>query len=183
LVLSAVTACVVENPTPPVLEPWQPPTLAQAWDAGGSNASKAPPITGEDQNPPPDGAATENAAHLRPVDHGGHPPAPGLEDAGSASAHGGLPPDAIRGVVVSHRGALQACYELEARQQTGLQGGVTVAWTVDADGKVSIATLIDSTVHNARIEGCVLRQVKGWLFPASDAPTRVASFPFSFGVH
>jgi hypothetical protein len=31
------------------------------------------------------------------------------------------------------------------------------------------------------VEGCVLRQVRAWHFPASDG-TSQATFPFSFGI-
>jgi hypothetical protein len=32
------------------------------------------------------------------------------------------------------------------------------------------------------VEGCVVRQVKSWRFPASATATNVASYPFKFGV-
>jgi hypothetical protein len=84
-------------------------------------------------------------------------------------------------VVVAHSGALQACYEIEAQKDPSLRGGVTAAWTIDASGGVTSANLAGSTIHNARVEGCVLRQVRTWHFPASDG-TSQATFPFVFGL-
>ena len=101
--------------------------------------------------------------------------------AGGGAAHGGLNPEQIRRVVIAHRGALQACYEIEAQKDPTLKGGVTVSWTIDASGAVTSSGLAGSTIHNARVEGCVLRQVKNWHFPSSDGVSQ-ATFPFSFGI-
>jgi hypothetical protein len=95
--------------------------------------------------------------------------------------HAGLSAEAIRGVVIAHRGALQACYELEARNNPDLRGGVTVTWVVIPDGTVKSAVLADSTIRNAKVEGCVLQQVRAWQFPSSDGVSE-ATFPFVFGV-
>jgi hypothetical protein len=100
---------------------------------------------------------------------------------GGGAAHGGLNPEQIRRVVMAHRGALQACYEIEAQKDPTLKGGVTVAWTIDPSGAVTSAGLAGSTIHNARVEGCVLRQVRAWHFPSSDGNSQ-ATFPFSFGI-
>lgn len=100
---------------------------------------------------------------------------------GGAPTHGGLSAEQIRRVVFAHKGALQACYEIEAQKDPTLKGGVSVAWTIDASGGVTSANLAGSSIHNPRVEGCVLRQVKNWHFPASDGVSQ-ATFPFSFGI-
>ena len=91
-----------------------------------------------------------------------------------------------RGMAVSythlaHRGALQACYEIEAQKDPTLRGGVTATWTIDASGAVTSANMASSTIHNARVEGCVLRQVRAWRFPSSDGSSQ-PTFPFTFGI-
>jgi hypothetical protein len=101
---------------------------------------------------------------------------------GAATARGGLSPDQIRRVVMSHIGAVRACYESEAQRNPGLKGGVTVQWQIDAGGTVTGASVAGSTLANPRVEGCVVRQVQRWKFPASESPTTVAGFPFKFGV-
>jgi len=98
------------------------------------------------------------------------------------SSTGGLSGEQIRRVVKAHEGGLRACYESEAQRNPNLRGGVTVAWQIDASGSVSGASLSGSTLSNPRVEGCIIRQVKAWHFPTSDAPTNVASYPFRFGV-
>jgi len=113
--------------------------------------------------------------------NGSGPGEHGLQGAGAGASHGGLNPEQIRRVVIAHRGALQACYEIEAQKDPSLRGGVTASWTIDASGAVTSASLASTTIHNARVEGCVLRQVRAWHFPSSDGSSQ-ATFPFSFGI-
>lgn len=102
--------------------------------------------------------------------------------AGAGASKGGLSQEQVRRVVMAHLGAVRACYESEAQRNPSLKGGVTVQWTIDPSGGVSSAGLAGSTLSNPRVEGCVVRQVKGWRFPTSETPTTVAGFPFKFGV-
>jgi hypothetical protein len=93
-----------------------------------------------------------------------------------------LSAEQVRRVVMSHTGALRACYEGEAQRNPNLAGGVTVAWQIDPDGKVSTANVASTTLNNARVEGCVVRQVRTWHFPQSESSTRVDAYPFKFAV-
>ena len=102
--------------------------------------------------------------------------------AGAGASKGGLSQEQVRRVVMAHLGAVRACYESEAQRNPGLKGGVTVQWSIDPSGSVSSASLGGSTLGNPRVEGCVVRQVKGWHFPSSESPTIVGGFPFKFGV-
>jgi hypothetical protein len=102
--------------------------------------------------------------------------------AGQGASKGGLSQEQVRRVVMAHLGAVRACYESEAQRNPGLKGGVTVQWSIDPSGSVSSASLGGSTLGNPRVEGCVVRQVKGWHFPSSESATIVGGFPFKFGV-
>jgi hypothetical protein len=106
----------------------------------------------------------------------------GVQGGGAGIAHGGLSADQVARVVRAHQGALRACYEIEAQKDPSLRGGVVASWTIDPSGAVTSAGLPRSTIHNARVEGCVLRQVKTWHFPASESSTSVPEFPFMFSV-
>jgi hypothetical protein len=105
----------------------------------------------------------------------------GVNGGGAMAAKGGLSPEQVRRVVMAHIGALRACYEVEAQKNPKLKGSVTVAWTIDSSGGVAGAAVAGTTLGNARVEGCVVRQVRGWRFPASDGSTST-SFPFAFAL-
>ena len=57
--------------------------------------------------------------------------------------------------------------ESEAERNPNLKGGVTVAWQIAPEGNVTGRNLANSSLGNPRVEGCVVRQVKGWKFPSS----------------
>jgi hypothetical protein len=100
---------------------------------------------------------------------------------GAGTGSGGLSQEQIRRVVMAHLGALRACYESEAERNPNLKGGLTVKWQIAPEGNVSGANLASSTLGNPRVEGCVVRQVKGWRFPSSPAVSTV-EWPFKFGL-
>jgi hypothetical protein len=93
----------------------------------------------------------------------------------------GLAPDEIRTVVTAHRGALQACYTIEASSVPGMRGTVTMHWRVGGPGAVVEASVLSTTLSNPRVESCLLRQIRSWQFPATDTGAEVA-FPFAFGI-
>jgi hypothetical protein len=93
---------------------------------------------------------------------------------------GALSPDQVSRVVNAHLGALRACYTEEAMRNPRFRGGATLAWQISPSGDVTSSRTEGSTLNNARVEGCLLRQVKGWRFPKAEAPTIVAGYSFRF---
>ncbi|HEY4221169.1 MAG TPA: AgmX/PglI C-terminal domain-containing protein, partial [Myxococcota bacterium] len=100
---------------------------------------------------------------------------------GNGTAHGGLSGEQIRRVVLARRGALRACYDMEAQRNPNLRGGVTLHWVIQPDGSVSTVSVASTTLGNPRVEGCLTRQVRAWHFPTSDSPSDV-DYPFQFGI-
>jgi len=76
-------------------------------------------------------------------------------------------------------GAFRACYEGAAARDPNLKGTVTVTWSIAPGGSVTAANIAGSSLGTARVDGCVLRQVKRLRFPVADKGTN-ASFPFAF---
>jgi hypothetical protein len=109
---------------------------------------------------------------------------PGL-DAGTSApidAAAGLGPADVRRVVMSHAGAVRACYELEAQKTPDLKGTMRVAWRIDPDGSARDVKIVESTLGSPRVEACVIRQVSHWRFPQAGKATVIDSFPFKFAV-
>ncbi len=93
---------------------------------------------------------------------------------------GRLNPDQIHRVVMAHAAEVRACYDDEARMNPAIQGQIVLSWDVLPDGSVSAPMIFRATLDNPRVEECVLRQVRGWRFPASNSQTTVDSVPFRF---
>lgn len=102
-----------------------------------------------------------------------------VQGADAPKAGMGLTPAQISRVVNSRMGAFRACYEGAAARDPNLKGTVNISWHIDPGGSVAGASVGGSSLGNARVEGCVLRQVKRLRFPVADKGTN-ASFPFAF---
>lgn len=91
----------------------------------------------------------------------------------------GLSPGQISRVVMSRYGAFRACYEAAAARDPSMSGNVSVSWGITPGGSVGGANVGSSSLGNARVEGCILRQFSRLKFPTADKPTN-ASWTFSF---
>lgn len=94
---------------------------------------------------------------------------------------GGLDPNIISQVVKNNLGRVRYCYERQLAAEPALYGKIKIAWTIAADGTVSTQKVEQSTMANAMVEGCILRQVAKWTFPRPDGGGDVVvAYPFYF---
>ena len=75
---------------------------------------------------------------------------------------------------------IRACYDMALDSAPGLRGSVTASWHISAAGTVSRSSVASSTLGNGRVEGCVTRVIKGWVFKNPDAVEAEASWSFQF---
>jgi hypothetical protein len=99
---------------------------------------------------------------------------------GAGDADGSLSKDQINKVVRAHLAGVKYCYEKELQHKQGLSGGVDIFWVIQPDGAVSKASVKGTTLGDAAVEGCILRQVKQWQFPKAPGQTIVGRYPFIF---
>jgi hypothetical protein len=99
------------------------------------------------------------------------------QDAGSA---GSLPREAVYRVVRSHLGTIKSCYERQLAKNPNLHGTVDVGWTVETDGSVSGARVVNSTINARDVESCIVTEVAAWRFATAPERTVVGRFPFVF---
>ena len=102
--------------------------------------------------------------------------------AGVPQVSGYLSAEQINRVVRANQAALRYCYETEVQRQRGLRGKVVIQWRVDRAGLVPTARVSSSTLNNAGVEGCLVRQVRKWHFPKPDGGEVAVMYPFIFGV-
>jgi hypothetical protein len=99
---------------------------------------------------------------------------------GGGDTDGSLSKEQIAKVVRAHMAGVKYCYEKELQHKTSLSGGVDIFWVIQPDGTVSKANVKQSTMGDAAVEGCIVRQVKQWSFPKAPGQTIVGRFPFIF---
>jgi TonB family protein len=99
---------------------------------------------------------------------------------GAPSIDGFLSREQIDRVVRAHQRGIQYCYETELQRLPRLSGKVVVRFRIDLEGKVIKVDIDSSTLANAAVEGCVLRQIRRWQFPAPEGGHCIVAYPFLF---
>jgi hypothetical protein len=99
---------------------------------------------------------------------------------GTGETDGSLSKEQINKVVRAHLAGVKYCYEKELQHKSGLSGGLDVFWVILPDGTVQKASIKSTTLGDAAVEGCILRQVKQWQFPKAPGQTIVGRYPFIF---
>jgi hypothetical protein len=99
---------------------------------------------------------------------------------GGGEMDGSLSKEQINKVVRAHLAGVKYCYEKELQHKSGLSGGVDLYWVIQPDGNVQRASIKKTTMGDAAVEGCILRQVKQWQFPKAAGQTTVERYPFIF---
>lgn len=94
------------------------------------------------------------------------------------SKSGGLSPDQVRATVRANADPLLACRDA-SKTKRPVDGVVQVGWTIATDGRVSDVHVVESAVHDADVEACVVGVVERFSFPPSTAPTVIARLPFT----
>lgn len=94
---------------------------------------------------------------------------------------GYLSPEQIMRVVRRNQAAVRYCYENELQRQPNLAGRIEIRWRIARNGSVTTSRVGSSTMRNARVEGCIVRQVRRWRFPEPDGGEVDVNFPFIFG--
>jgi periplasmic protein TonB len=97
---------------------------------------------------------------------------------------GGLTAEEILKVVRSRQNAILNCYNRELQRQKGLGGKVVLTWRINQAGMVDAARVRSTTLHNGRVEDCMVRQIQGLRFPQprGGQVANVRNFPFLLGL-
>lgn len=99
-------------------------------------------------------------------------------DNSAAQVRGFLSKEQIDRVVRANQAAIKYCFESEMQHQPKLEGAVHMNWRIDLQGKVTTVRVAKSTLGNARVEGCMARQIKRWVFPKPDGGEVDVTYPF-----
>lgn len=95
-----------------------------------------------------------------------------------AKIKGFLSKEQIDRVVRANQAAIKYCFEVEMQRQPKLEGAVSMNWRIDMTGHVTVVKVAKTTLSNARVEGCMSRQIKRWVFPKPDGGEVEVVYPF-----
>jgi Ca-activated chloride channel family protein len=98
---------------------------------------------------------------------------------GEADVRGSMSREVIRRVIRRHVNEVRFCYEQELAQRPDLAGRVTIAFVIGPTGSVQSASVMNTTLNDARVEGCIAQAVRRWTFPSPEGGGIVAvNYPF-----
>jgi hypothetical protein len=82
-----------------------------------------------------------------------------------ALVEGGLDKDQIAAVINRHIGEVIYCYEKGLQVQSELSGRVDIHWVINAAGVVNGANVSSSSLHNTKVDNCIVDHLRTWKFP------------------
>ena len=98
---------------------------------------------------------------------------------GKADVRGSLSKEVIRRIIHRHINEVRFCYEQELNQRPDLQGRVSIKFIISPTGAVQTAAKADSSLGNAKVEGCIVNAVRRWVFPSPEGGgIVVVTYPF-----
>lgn len=99
-----------------------------------------------------------------------------------ALVEGGLDKDQIAAVINRHIGEVIYCYEKGLQVKPGLKGRVGMNFTINGSGVVSSASVGQSLLGSAQVEGCITNRLRTWKFPKPVGGVNVkVQYPFMLG--
>ncbi len=110
----------------------------------------------------------------------GHKAAPRVR-AGRVTVKGSLDKNVIRRIIQRNNNQIKYCYEKMLATDPKLKGKVVVRFVIDANGKVTAASIASSTVSSPKLEACLLKTIKRLTFPSvAGGGAIVVNYPFIF---
>jgi outer membrane biosynthesis protein TonB len=96
-----------------------------------------------------------------------------------AMVEGGLDRDQIAAVINKNKGQIIYCYEQGLQGQPELRGRVSVQFVIGAKGRITVASVAQSSLRSKLVEGCMLAKMKTWQFPQPTGNVNVdVLYPF-----
>lgn len=94
---------------------------------------------------------------------------------------GGLSQKVVGRYIERYWSRFKFCYERELAKNPNLYGKVTCTFTIAGNGRVSEASVLQSTMHSTTVEHCLLRTVRQIRFPPPKGGGEViVTYPFLF---
>ncbi len=129
----------------------------------------------------PSGAPVAQGARMSFVRQGesgaSHVVAPPQVRMGATQVSGRIPAEVIQRIVRQNFGRIRGCYEEGLRLRAGIQGRVSVRFSIQHDGSVASSEVTGSELPDA-VGACIARSMLSLSFPAPDKRVVTVVYPF-----
>jgi outer membrane biosynthesis protein TonB len=103
---------------------------------------------------------------------------------GGASGGGEIRSNAsLLAVLQRYAPGIRYCYDNALKRDGDLAGKLVLRLSVEGDGRVSDASVVDDTLHSSEVLDCVLAQVNAWRFGAVEGGRVSFNAPFVFSAN
>ncbi|UCH77531.1 MAG: AgmX/PglI C-terminal domain-containing protein [Candidatus Coatesbacteria bacterium] len=100
---------------------------------------------------------------------------------GAAAGEKNRSPSVIASVIRRHLAGIQNAYNSALKKNPNLGGGkITIRFTIEADGRVSSASIVTDTLNCAPLTSSILSRVRSWKFPPVVSGNVTVVYPFVF---
>jgi hypothetical protein len=155
-------------------------------------SSSAPPIRVQSLPPPPPPPPPAPPATTSAVDDSEKPLRPSARDATSVTKPGhstagrcaspcdGITDGVFQASLRQKAGLARHCYDVSLRQNSSLQGKLTVRVRVGSDGKACDASIAVDGLHDPALNKCVVKQFEQSTYPTPRGGCVDAEVPLNF---
>lgn len=92
---------------------------------------------------------------------------------------GGLDPNEIAAVIQRHESEIRACYERGLQTKPNLSGRLAMKFLIGANGRVTTASISNSSLRHPGVENCIQARLVSWAFPRPEGGVTVkVNYPF-----
>ena len=95
---------------------------------------------------------------------------------------GGMSRAAVKKVIDQHIDDITYCYEVALISDPSIVGKAVYEWRILMNGSVSDVHILNASIQNQEILGCIKRSIKTWTFPQPHRAQVLVSYPFVFDI-
>ena len=95
---------------------------------------------------------------------------------------GGMSRAAVKKVIDQHIDDITYCYEVALISDPSIVGKAVYEWRILMNGSVGDVHILNASIQNQEILGCIKKSIKTWTFPQPHKAQVLVSYPFVFDI-
>jgi hypothetical protein len=95
---------------------------------------------------------------------------------------GGMSRTAVKKVIDQHIDDITYCYEVALISDPSIVGKAVYEWRILMNGSVGDVHILNASIQNQEILGCIKKSIKTWRFPQPHRAQVMVSYPFVFDI-
>lgn len=85
---------------------------------------------------------------------------------GGAAGTSQREPEVIDAIINQNKASVEYCYQSQLKLDPNLRGEIFLSFDILANGKVGAVKILNTTMNNSKVEQCIIKSVRRWVFPA-----------------